>query len=116
MATKSVQMTDAQVVQIARDFGEKLQTVFDAVEIRLFGSYYKRNANPNSDLDFAIVSRDFAGMEPYTAMKILNRMKLQVNTIIEPIPLTPAELNHPEVGTIAYSIAEGNRLLFQAQY
>ncbi len=116
MVANSMQMTDEQILLIAQDFGQRLQSVFDSVEIRLFGSYYRHAANPQSDLDFAVVSRDFAGMEPYTAMKILNRMKLEVNTIIEPIPLTPAELKNPEVGTIAFSIAEGNRVVFKAPY
>jgi predicted nucleotidyltransferase len=116
MASKSVQMTDEQIAEIAKAYGEKLQGVFDSVELRLFGSYFKHTANPGSDLDLAVVSRDFAGMEPYTAMKILNRMKLQVNNIIEPIPLTPQELKHPEVGTIAYSVAQGSQLLFKAPY
>jgi predicted nucleotidyltransferase len=116
MVASSVQMTDEQILKIAQDFGRRLQLVFDSVEIRLFGSYYRHSANPQSDLDFAIISRDFAGMEPYTAMKILNRMKLEVATIIEPIPMTPAELKKPEVGTIAYSVAQGNRVLFKAPY
>lgn len=116
MATSSLQMTDEQIAQIATEFGQKLQGVFESVEIRLFGSYMKHKANQYSDLDLAVISRDFSGMEPYTAMKILNRLKLQVNNVIEPIPLTPDELKNPEVGTLAYDIAKENRLLFKAPF
>lgn len=116
MATNPMQMTDEQVTLIATEFGQKLQGVFEFVEIRLFGSYMKHRANQYSDLDLAVISRDFSGMEMYTAMKILNRLKLQVNNVIEPIPLTPDELNNPEIGTLAYDIARENRLLFKAQF
>jgi predicted nucleotidyltransferase len=116
MVANSLQITDEQVTQIATEYGLKLQDVFEAVEIRLFGSYLKHNANSYSDLDLAVVSRDFAGMELYTAMKILNRVKLQVNNIIEPIPVTPDELNNPEVGSLTYDIAKENKILFKAPY
>jgi predicted nucleotidyltransferase len=116
MAAGNVQMTEEQVASIANEFGQKLQGIFEFVELRLFGSYLKNNANQYSDLDLAVVSRDFAGMEPYTAMKILQRIKLQVNNVIEPIPLTPEELASPEIGTLCYDIAQNNKVLFKAPF
>ncbi len=116
MAANFMQITDEEVLKIACDFGQKLQGIFDSVEIRLFGSYLKGTAHQYSDLDFAIVSKDFLGIEPYTAMKILNRIKLGVNNIIEPIPMTPIELSHPEIGSLAYDIAQFNKILFKAPY
>ncbi len=81
-----------------------------------FGSYFKNNANQYSDLDLAVVSRDFAGMEPYTAMKILQRIKLQVNNVAEPIAVTPEELASSEIGTLCYDIAQNNKVLFKAPH
>lgn len=116
MVESNVPMTEEQLVQIARDFGNRLQSVFASVELRLFGSYLKNCANQYSDLDLAVVSPDFAGMEPYTAMKILQRIKLQVSNVIEPIPVTPEELANPEMGTLSYDIAQNSRSIFKAPF
>ena len=116
MVEGNVPMTEEQVAQIALDFGNRLQGVFASVELRLFGSYLKNSANRYSDLDLAVVSPDFAGMETYTAMKILQRIKLQVNNVIEPIPVTPQELASPEMGTLSYDIAQNSKSVFKAPY
>ncbi len=116
MAETFMPISEEKIIEIAAAYGRKLQDIFDSVEIRLFGSYLKHTANPHSDLDLAIISRDFSGMEQYTAMKILNRIKLHVDNIIEPIPLTPAELRNPDVGSLAYDIAQNSKVLFKAPF
>ena len=116
MARKSSVRTEQELVELTQQFGQMLQEVFCDIEIRLFGSYLHERANPYSDLDLAIVSRDFIGMEPFTAMKILSRMKLKIDSIIEPIPFTPEELKDPQVGTLAFDVAHNNRLMFRANY
>jgi len=108
--------TNEEIADLAYKFGTLLQTFFDRVEIRLFGSYQHNTPNAQSDLDFAVVSKDFVGIDPYISLKILNRAKMGVDSIIEPIALTPKELAAPEVGTIAFEIASNSRLLFKAPW
>jgi predicted nucleotidyltransferase len=95
-----------QVNEIAIRYGQKLQATFERVEIRLFGSYLRDTATDQSDLDLAIISRDFLGIDPYMALKILNRMKIGVDSIIEPIALTPDEFNSPDVESIAFEVCQ----------
>ena len=108
--------TNEEVTEIATRFGTLLQTFLDRVEIRLFGSYQHQRPHAQSDLDFAVISKDFVGMDPYISLKILNRAKMGIDSIIEPIALTPKELASPDVGTIAFEIAANSRLLFKAPW
>jgi predicted nucleotidyltransferase len=114
MVNQKFPLSQEQVQAVAQKYGDVLRDVFAFVEIRLFGSYLKNCAHEFSDIDFAIISRDFAGMEPYTAMKILQRLKIKVNTAIEPIPMTPKELGNPELGTLAFDVAQNNLVLYKA--
>jgi predicted nucleotidyltransferase len=114
MVNQKFPLTPEEVQAVAQRYGEVLRDVFAAVEIRLFGSYLKNCAHEYSDIDFAIISRDFAGIEPYVAMKILQRLKIKVNSAIEPIPMTPKELANPELGTLAYDVAQNNLVLYKA--
>ena len=115
MVAQKYPLTQEQVQQVADNYGAILRDVFASVEIRLFGSYLKKCAHEFSDIDFAVVSRDFSGIEPYVAMKILQRLKIKVNTAIEPIPMTPEELAKPELGTLAYDVTQNNMILFKAK-
>jgi predicted nucleotidyltransferase len=108
--------TDEEVMDIAQRFGSLLQTFLDRVEIRLFGSYQHQRPNAQSDLDFAVVSKDFQGIDPYISLKLLNRAKMGIDSIIEPVALTPKELASPDVGSIAFEIAANSRLVFKAPW
>lgn len=57
----------------------------------LFGSYAKGVAGKDSDIDIAIVSAQF-GRDPIKEMMFLRRLALQVDSHIEPIPLSPVGL------------------------
>jgi predicted nucleotidyltransferase len=84
----------------------------------LFGSYFEKRATKESDIDVAVVSRDFLGIDPYIAMKILNRLRRIVPgaVLIEAIPMTPEELQTPDIGSLAFEIAGKNELVFRAEF
>ena len=66
----------------------------EASEVILFGSYAKGNANPDSDLDIAVVSSQL-GEDAATEMMFLRKLALTVDSHIEPIPLSPQGLEDP---------------------
>jgi hypothetical protein len=43
-------------------------------------------------------------------------VNVAIDSIIEPIPMTPKELACPEVGSLAYDVAQANKLLFKADF
>lgn len=58
----------------------------------LFGSYAKGTVNPESDIDIAIVSSQF-GNDNLKEMLFLRKLALKVDSHIEPVPLSPDDLN-----------------------
>lgn len=83
------------MVAIADEVMEKLKKFLDLIEesgIRLekailFGSYAKGKAGKWSDLDIALVSKDFTGIGFYDCKRI-NPFIIKVDSRIEPHPFT----------------------------
>ncbi len=57
-------------------------------EVYLFGSYARQYANPDSDIDLAIVSNSFSGNRFLDRRKIVP-LRRNIDNRIEPIPFTP---------------------------
>jgi len=61
-------------------------------KVILFGSYAKGKANPDSDIDIAIVSTQF-GRDMAEEMMLLRKIALKVDSHIEPVPFCPEDLD-----------------------
>ena len=61
------------------------------LRVILFGSYAKGKANPDSDIDIAVISAQF-GQDKVEEMMSLRKIALKVDSHIEPIPLSPGDL------------------------
>lgn len=61
------------------------------LRVILFGSYAKGKADLESDIDVAIVSSQF-GKNKIKEMMLLRKLAIKVDSHIEPIPLSPADL------------------------
>lgn len=69
----------------------RLRSLLKAESIRvdcivLFGSYAKSMAGPESDIDLAVISRDF-GQDRFREGTFLNRVAVKVHPDIEAIPM-----------------------------
>lgn len=60
----------------------------------LFGSYAKGEARPWSDVDVCVVSPSF-GKNAFAEMVKLAKLTVTVDTMIEPHPFSPSDLNNP---------------------
>ncbi len=103
----------SEIKKIAQAYGKYLSQIFDDVEIRLFGSYYKGSAKESSDIDLAVISPDLGNMDYLLSLKILNRLKIPISSDIKPISLTPEDLRKPKLGSIAYSIARESEVVYK---
>lgn len=103
----------AEVINSAVKYGELLSTLFDDIEIRLFGSYHHNTANKHSDIDLAVISSDFADMNYMLSLKLLNRLKINIDVEIEPISIIPDELQNPKIGSIASVISKDSELVYK---
>jgi predicted nucleotidyltransferase len=75
-----------EFVQLLKQQGVNVSKVI------LFGSYAKGRANPDSDIDIVIVSTQF-GQDAAEEMMLLRKIALKVDSHIEPVPLSPEDLN-----------------------
>ena len=92
MAQKSIlKDTPENLVRRYAKLLEKNQIPVD--KIILFGSYAKGKARPWSDLDICVVSSKF-GKNNYDEMVLLKQLTTQVDTMIEPHPYHPDDLNN----------------------
>lgn len=101
---------------IINNYGKQLETLFDGIEIRLFGSYLNNSANPDSDIDLAIISPDFNGIDYITALKLLNRLKNNICIDIEAIPIAYDDFINPKLGSIAYEVTKNSKLVYKAKF
>ncbi len=65
----------------------------------LFGSYALGTATPESDVDLAVLSDDFASMDLWSKLSLLGRARLGLARPMEIIGLTGAEFQAAASGT-----------------
>lgn len=75
----------------------------------LFGSYARGRANSDSDIDVAIVSAKF-GKDYVMEMMFLRRLAVKVDSHLEPVPLSPEDLED-KYSTLIQQIKQYGRLL-----
>lgn len=61
-------------------------------QVILFGSYAKGKPTPDSDIDLVVISPRFGKNIP-KEMMFLRKIAIKVDSRIEPIPLSPNDLN-----------------------
>lgn len=107
--------TKEDVINACVKYGKVLENIFQGFEIRLYGSYHKGLATRHSDIDIAVVCNEFKGIDYMLSLQILNRLKVDVDTYLEPISLDFDELKNPLPGSIAAQIALSNELVFKSE-
>ena len=95
-----------EVNQLVKRYSEMASTAFKIDGVYLFGSYAYGKPNKYSDIDVALVSPDFEYIPEDSLLKILFKMARHVDAKIEPVALTPDELQHPALGTVVVDIAQ----------
>ena len=98
---------------VLRSIRRYVRSVQDSIPVEaaiLYGSHASGNQGPESDIDLAIVSsrfKDFA-----KDMATLIRKKYDIDRRIEPLAVTPEDLNHPEPGSIFEEINRYGQVVY----
>jgi predicted nucleotidyltransferase len=80
-----------KVIIIINQFAKSL--IQDGIiidKVILFGSYARKIARKDSDIDLCIISRSF-GSDKIKEMAYLFQKAMKINTLIEPIPYSPEQ-------------------------
>jgi len=99
---KRIRLKKSEVDKIYKFVQLLKQQGVNVSKVILFGSYVKGGANPDSDIDIAVVSTQF-GQDIAEEMMLLRKIALKVDSHIEPVPLCPEDLND-NLSTLAQEI------------
>jgi len=77
-------MDKRDAVNIAEEYANAVKSKYDFVKIILFGSYAKGTWNEDSDIDIAVVLRDYSNL--IDTQLDLMRMRRKIDSRIEPHP------------------------------
>lgn len=107
MAQKSI-LSDTPANLIKKYHQALLKANIPVEKIVMFGSYAKGNPKPWSDLDICVVSKIF-GKNNYDETVLLNQLTSKVDSMIEPHPYNPSDLENP-FDPLAYEINKTGKI------
>ncbi len=84
-------MDKREALNIAKKFAVKVAEKFDDSKIILFGSYAKGTQHPESDIDIAVILRDYDNL--LNIQLELMRLRRTIDLRIEPHPIKKSEFN-----------------------
>ena len=97
--------TDA--LNIAREFASVIKMNYDCKQIFLFGSYVKGTNHDESDIDIAVILKEFEN--PMEMQLALMRLRRKIDSRIEPHPFREKDFNM--TNPVAYEILKhGQRI------
>ena len=86
---RRVRLTPAKVQSLLKELRSSLEDLYgnNLVGIRLFGSYARRQATPDSDVDVLLVLREIGdyGTEVRRVSDLLSRVSLEYGKTIAPV-------------------------------
>lgn len=93
-------MDKAEALNVANKYANALKANYNSVKVILFGSYAKGNYNEDSDIDIAVILKDFKNV---VEMQLeLMRLRRKIDSRIEPHPFREKDfvLSNPVVNEI----------------
>ncbi|MFH1223192.1 MAG: nucleotidyltransferase domain-containing protein [Pseudomonadota bacterium] len=102
-----------QLKKIIKRYINAVNEVYKLDRVYLFGSYAKNKQRKWSDIDLAMVSKDFETIDSYTAMVMLARLKRDIEPAIEALPFIPEDIDNPQLGSIEYAVAKEGKLIWR---
>lgn len=108
MAQKSI-LNDTPLNLIRKYSAILKKNKIDVEKIILFGSYAIGKQKPWSDLDLCVVSKKF-GKNGYEEMVLLKQLTSKVDSMIEPHPYNPKDLENP-YDPLAYEIRRSGKII-----
>ncbi len=85
-------MDQTDALKIAQRYANVVNANYNIIRIILFGSYPKGNYNADSDIDIAVVFKDYGNMSDMQLE--LMRLRRKIDNRIKPHPFRESELEH----------------------
>ena len=84
-------MDKKDAINIATKYADAVKSKYDFVKIILFGSYAKGNYNDDSDIDIAVILKDYNNL--IDIQLDLMRLRRKIDSRIEPHPFREKDFN-----------------------
>ena len=84
-------MDKSEAVIIAKRFANAVKSNYDCIEVILFGSYIKGTNHEESDIDIAVILKEFEN--PSDIQLELMRLRRNIDSRIEPHPFRLADFD-----------------------
>jgi predicted nucleotidyltransferase len=80
---------------VARACGERLRERFGerVVDVRLFGSYARGEADEDSDIDLLVLIAELTNSDKIEAIELCSEVSLQTGLNLSPLVMSPPELD-----------------------
>lgn len=93
-------MDKSDALEIAEKYASAVKSKYDYVKIILFGSFVKGTYNDDSDIDIAVILKDYGNLNDIQLE--LMRLRRKIDSRIEPHPFREKdfELSNPIVNEI----------------
>lgn len=84
-------MDKTDAINVAQQYANAVKNKYNFIKIILFGSYAKGNFNDDSDIDIAVIFKDYGNI---IDMQLeLMRIRRKIDSRIEPHPFRESEFN-----------------------
>ena len=84
-------MDKREIIDIVERFAVKVTEKYECVEIILFGSYAKGSNHVDSDIDIAVILKDYDNL--MNIQLELMRLRREIDSRIEPHPIKERDFN-----------------------
>lgn len=84
-------MDKREALKVAAQYANQVKSKYDFIKVILFGSYAKENYHNESDIDIAVILKDFSKLND--VQLDLMRLRRKVDSRIEPHPIREKDFN-----------------------
>lgn len=94
-------------------FVDVISKRFDIEQVLLFGSHVKECSNMFSDIDLAIISKDFTEKTHLDVLKFLWITASRIDSRIEPMPFSLAEFRNADPRSLIGEIRKTGKVIYK---
>jgi len=88
---RNKKMDKTEIINIVENFAKEVIKKYDCIGIILFGSYAKGNYHIDSDIDIAVILKDYDNL--INIQLELMRLRRKIDSRIEPHPIKESNFN-----------------------
>jgi hypothetical protein len=107
--------TEAELRRIVREYVRALESEIRVSKVILYGSYAHGKPHEWSDVDIAVISPDFDGLDRWERQALLGRKRLGCDLSLEPLGYSLEEYENAHPLTFLGEIKRTGKVIYEAK-